>query len=150
MPSVPYEEIVEEALCFGWIDGLVTTLPDGRQAHLLTPRRRGSVWARSNRQRVERLIADGRMTEAGLAVVDAARADGTWAMLEDVEALIEPGDLATALDARPEARIQWDGFSPSSRSGLLWWVISAKRSDTRARRIASIVDSAAEGRRANS
>jgi len=71
-----YGAIVEEALCFGWIDGLVNTLPDGRQAQLLTPRRRGSGWSGSNKERVQRLVADGRMTEAGMRVIDAAKADG--------------------------------------------------------------------------
>jgi len=150
LPSVPYEALVEEALCFGWIDGLVNKLPDGRQAHLMTPRRRGSGWSRSNKERVERLVAEGRMTDAGLGVIGAARADGSWAMLDEVETLTEPPDLSAALDARPEARLQWDRFTPSSRRMLLWWVLSAKRSETRARRLAIVVEEAAQGRRANS
>jgi len=145
-PSIPYESIVEEALCFGWIDGLVNSLPGGRQVHLMTPRRRGSGWSRSNKERVERLIAAGRMTDAGLAVIEAARADGSWAMLDEVESLTEPPDLSAALDARPEARLNWDRFTPSSRRTLLWWVISAKRSETRARRVATIVEEAMKGR----
>ena len=147
---VPYELIVEEALCFGWIDGLVNSLPDDRQAHLMTPRRRGSGWSRSNKDRVERLLSEGRMTDAGLAVINAARADGSWAMLDDAEALIEPPDLAAALDLQPAARSHWDGFSASSRRGLLWWVMSAKRAGTRARRVSTIVSEAEQGRRANS
>ena len=144
-----YGRIVEEALCFGWIDGLVNTLDDGRQAQLLTPRRRGSAWSRSNKERVERLVADGRMTEAGMRVIEAAKADGSWSMQDAAEALIEPAELADALDASPEARRQWDGFPASPRRALIWWVMSAKRDETRGRRVKSIVDEAAQGRRAN-
>ncbi len=145
-----YAGIVEEALCFGWIDGQATTLEDGRQAQLLTPRRRGSGWARSNKERVERLIEDGRMTEAGMKVIDAARADGSWSLLDGGEALIEPAELAAALDANPEARRQWDAFPKSRRRALIAWVTSAKRPETQQRRVASIVEGAAQGRRANS
>jgi len=147
--TVAYEAIVEEALCFGWIDGLVHTLGDGRQAHLLTPRRPGSGWSRSNKDRVDRLIAEGLMTDAGLAAIRAAQADGSWSMQDAAEALIEPPELAIALDANPDARRQWDVFSRSPRRALIWWVMSAKRPATRARRVAQIVDEAAEGRRAN-
>ena len=144
-----YGAVVEEALCFGWIDGLTHSLGDGRQAHLLTLRRRGSGWSRSNKERVERLIADGRMAEAGLAAIEAAKADGSWTSLDAAEALIEPEELADALDANPEARRQWDAFPRSPRRALIWWVTSAKRPETRARRVATIVSEAAVGRRAN-
>jgi uncharacterized protein YdeI (YjbR/CyaY-like superfamily) len=144
-----YGEIVEEALCFGWIDGLVNTLDDGRQAQLLTPRRRGSPWSRSNKERVARLVADGRMTAAGMRVIDAAKADGSWSMQDAAEALIEPAELKAALDANDEARRQWDAFPKSPRRALIWWVMSAKRPETRARRVAEIVKEAAGGRRAN-
>ena len=144
-----YDAIVEEALCFGWIDGLVNTLEDGRQAHLLTPRRAGSAWARSNKERVERLIAEGRMTDAGLEMIDRAQADGSWSMQDAAEALIEPEELSAALDANPDARRHWDAFPPSPRRALIWWVMSAKRPETRVRRVTQIVDEAAVGRRAN-
>ncbi|MEO8252546.1 MAG: YdeI/OmpD-associated family protein [Chloroflexota bacterium] len=144
-----YEALVEEALCFGWIDGVVNTLADGRQAHLMTPRRKGSAWSRSNKDRIDRLLADGRMTDAGLAAIKAAKADGTWSMLDAAEALIEPDELAAALDASPEARRQWDAFPKSPRRALIWWVMSAKRPETRDRRVAQIVDEASHGRRAN-
>ena len=144
-----YSQIVEEALCFGWIDAVVNTLDDGRQAQLLTPRRRGSAWSRSNKERVERLVADGRMTGAGMRVIEAAKADGSWSMQDAAEALIEPAELATALDANREARRQWDAFPKSPRRALIWWVMSAKRPETRDRRVKAIVDEAAQGRRAN-
>lgn len=147
--GLAYEEIVEEALCYGWIDGLVNSLPDGRQAHLLTPRRQGSAWSRSNKERAARLIAAGRMAQAGLMAVRAAQADGSWSLMDAAEALIEPDDLARSLDARPDARRHWDAFPASPRRALIWWVMSAKRPETRSRRVSSIVDEAARGRRAN-
>jgi uncharacterized protein YdeI (YjbR/CyaY-like superfamily) len=146
---VEYDALVEEALCFGWIDGLLHSLGDGRQAHLMTPRRAGSGWSRSNKDRVERLIADGLMTDAGLAAIASAKADGSWSMQDAAEALIEPAELAAALDANPDARRQWDAFPRSPRRALIWWVMSAKRPETRARRVAHVVDEAAQGRRAN-
>lgn len=146
---IAYEAMVEEALCFGWIDGLVNSLPDGRQAHLMTPRRRGSGWSLSNKDRIERLAAAGRITAAGLTVIEAARADGSWALHDDADALIEPGDLAAALAVRPGARLHWDTFSPSARRSLLRWLTSARRSETRARRVTEIVAEAEQGRRAN-
>lgn len=144
-----YALIVEEALCFGWIDGLTHSLGDGRQAFLLTPRRKGSAWSRSNKDRVDRLIAEGRMTDAGLAVIARAKADGSWSALDAAESLTEPDELASALDANPEGRRQWDGFPKSPKRALIYWVTSAKRAETRARRVALIVSEAAEGRRAN-
>ena len=144
-----YDAIVEEALCFGWIDGLLNTLDDERQALLMTPRRKGSPWARSNKERVQRLIAEGRMAAAGEAAIRAAKADGTWSMQDAAEALIEPVELATALDASAGARRQWEWFTPSQRRALIWWVMSAKRPETQARRVAEIVNEAAQGRRAN-
>ncbi len=148
-PSLDYGQMVEEALCFGWIDSVVNTLEDGRQAQLLTPRRRGSGWARSNKERTERLMADGRMTEAGLRAIEAAKADGSWTLLDASEALLEPPELSAALDANPEARRQWDAFPKSPRKALIFWVTSAKRPETRQRRVTAIVEEAAQGRRAN-
>jgi uncharacterized protein YdeI (YjbR/CyaY-like superfamily) len=144
-----YAQIVEEALCFGWIDGVTNTLDDGRQAQLLTPRRRGSGWSLSNKERVERLVADDRMTTAGMRVIDTAKADGSWSMQDAAEALIEPPDLAAALDANPAARHHWDAFPRSPRRALIWWVMSAKRPETRERRVTTIVEEASQGRRAN-
>lgn len=147
-PRVAYEDLVEEALCVGWIDSQARTLDDRRGAQLFTPRRRGSGWARTNKARVARLEAAGLMTEAGQAVVEQARRDGSWTALDAVEALEVPADLAAALDADPAARRHWDGFPPSARRMLLAWVLDAKRSETRLRRIEETVTRAARGERA--
>lgn len=148
-PVIPYEAVVEEALCVGWIDSQAQALDDERSMLLITPRKRGSGWSRPNKERIARLTAAGRMRPAGLAVVEAAKADGSWSALDAVEALIEPADLAAALDAAPAAREHWDGFSPSSRKALLQWIVTAKRPETRARRIDETARLAAAGKKAN-
>jgi uncharacterized protein YdeI (YjbR/CyaY-like superfamily) len=146
-PRLPYEEAVEEALCVGWIDSLANTLDDERSLQLMTPRKRGSGWSRRNKERVERLTAAGLMRPAGLVAVEAAKTDGSWSLLDAVEDLIEPDELRAGLEERPGAREHWDGFSPSSRKAALQWIATAKRPETRARRIAETIRLAAEGRR---
>ena len=89
------------------------------------------------------------MTDAGRRAVEVAKANGSWTIYDSVEDLLEPDDLALALDARPAARVAWDGFPPSARKQMLWWIISARRAETRAGRIAKIVSDAAAGRRAS-
>jgi uncharacterized protein YdeI (YjbR/CyaY-like superfamily) len=148
-PVIPYDEVVEEALCVGWIDSRGGRLDDERHLLLLTPRKPGSGWSRSNKLRVERLAAAGLMRPAGLAAVAAAMADGSWTALDAVEDLIEPDELAAALDATPAARERWDGFSPSARKSVLQWIATAKRPETSAKRISETVRLAAEGKVAN-
>jgi uncharacterized protein YdeI (YjbR/CyaY-like superfamily) len=145
---VPYEELVEEALCFGWIDSTVNILDDERGLQLMTPRKPKSGWSRLNKDRVAALEAEGRMTDAGRRAVAVAKANGWWTAYEAVEDLIEPDDLAQALDASPAARAAWDGFPPSARKQMLWWVLSAGKPTTRANRITKIVTEAEHGRRA--
>ena len=145
---VPYSDLVEEAICFGWIDSTVNTLDDDRSLQLMTPRKPKSGWTRLNRQRVAALEAQGRMTDSGRRAVKAAQANGWWTIYDPVEDLLEPDDLAGALNASPAARTAWNGFPPSARKQMLWWVISSAKSETRASRIAKIVSEAAAGRRA--
>ncbi len=146
-PTVPYEEVVLEALCFGWIDSTVNTLDDDRGLQLVTPRRPKSTWTRLNRRRVEELEAAGLMTDAGRRSVDVAKANGWWTILDPVEDLIEPPELAAALDAVPAARAAWDGFPASPRKQMLQSIVTAARPETATARIAKIVADAAEGRR---
>jgi uncharacterized protein YdeI (YjbR/CyaY-like superfamily) len=145
-PRPTYDEIVEEALCFGWIDSQTGTIDGERTRMLITPRKRGSPWSALNKGRIERLIANGRMTEAGLAKIEAAKADGSWSLYDAIDALEVPPDLDAALNRDPAARQGFDAFSPSNKKQLLWWVTSAKRDATRADRIAKVVANAAEGR----
>jgi uncharacterized protein YdeI (YjbR/CyaY-like superfamily) len=145
---VPYEDLVEEAICFGWIDSTVNILDDARRLQLMTPRRPKSGWTRLNRGRVAALEAQGRMTDAGRQTVEVAKANGWWTIYDTVEDLLEPDDLADALDAVHSARTAWDGFPPSARKQMLWWIATAGKPETRTRRIAKIVSEAAQGRRA--
>lgn len=143
-----YDDIVEEALCFGWIDSRMRRLDDDRSMIAMTPRRPASVWARSNKDRIERLTAEGRMAEAGLRTVSAAKANGSWHALDDVDALLVPDDLAAALAADERARRHFDAFPPSARRMILHWIGSARRVQTRQRRIAETVRLAAADTRA--
>lgn len=145
---VAYEDLVEEAICFGWIDSTVNILDDERGLQLMTPRKPRSGWSRLNRQRVALLEAQGRMTDAGRHAVEAAKANGWWMIYDSVDDLLEPDDLADALDACPAARTAWAGFPPSARKQMLWWVVSSGRPETRSSRVAKIVSEAAFGRRA--
>ncbi len=145
---VPYEDLVLEALCFGWIDSTVNALDDERGMQLMTPRKARSGWTRLNRRRVAEMEAQGRMTDAGRRAVAIAQENGWWTLADSVEDLIEPDDLTAALDAEPAARSTWDGFPPSARKQMLWWLITAAKPETRRRRIAKIVSDAADGRRA--
>lgn len=145
--TVSYEEAITEALRFGWIDSIARTLDDERTMLWFGPRRPGSGWARSNKERIARLEREGRLEPAGAAVVAAARADGSWTMLDDVEALVVPPDLDAALARSPEARSNWDAFPPSVRRAYLWWIVQAKRPETRRRRIEQTAVKAARNER---
>lgn len=144
-----YEEAVEEALCFGWIDSIARKLDDDRTMLWFSPRKPGGGWARPNKQRVERLTAAGLMTPAGERVIDAAQADGSWSRLDAVEDMIVPDDLAAAFDDRPPARQNWDGFPRSVRKSILGWIVQAKRDRTRAARIEETARLAQVNERAN-
>jgi uncharacterized protein YdeI (YjbR/CyaY-like superfamily) len=131
-----YDDLVEEALCFGWIDGQARALDDERSMLWLSPRKPTSVWSAPNKVRVARVIAAGLMHPAGQAKVDAAKANGSWAALDATDRLDVPDDLAAALAATPKARAHFDAFPATAKKGVLEWVRQAKRPETRARRIA--------------
>jgi uncharacterized protein YdeI (YjbR/CyaY-like superfamily) len=143
--ALTYDEAVEEGLCFGWIDSTARRLDADRYTVLFTPRRRGSVWARSNKERVERLTAAGLMTPAGVAAVESAKADGSWDLLTDVDDLVVPPELAAALVSEG-ASARFDALPVSAKRIALYWIASAKRQETRARRIAETAAAAAAGR----
>jgi uncharacterized protein YdeI (YjbR/CyaY-like superfamily) len=144
-----YDDAVEEALCFGWIDSVAGRLDDDRYTILFTPRKPGGTWSRSNKIRIERLIAEGCMTPVGLAAINAAKADGSWTVLDDVEDLIVPADLAKAFAENPSAETYWEGLGASARKIALFRIASAKRPETRTKRIVETVAEAAEGRARN-
>jgi uncharacterized protein YdeI (YjbR/CyaY-like superfamily) len=148
-PHVGYNEVVEEALAFGWIDSQPRSLDDRRSQLLVTPRRKGSRWSRANQERVIRLRAAGLMRASGEAAVHRSVLDGTWNALAAVEALEEPDDLRRALDTHPVARENWNAFPRSTRRAILEWIHAAKRPETRSRRIADTVEKATRNVRAN-
>lgn len=144
--SVDYEDAVQQALCFGWIDGPVRTFPEGVR-QWFSPRRPSSGWAATNKARLDVLSARGQLSPAGIRAIEVAKANGTWKMLDGPEAGIEPDDFATALDAVPAARANWDAFPKSVKKLGLTNIATAKRAETRSNRIAKIVADAAEGKR---
>jgi uncharacterized protein YdeI (YjbR/CyaY-like superfamily) len=148
-PHVPYTDIVEEALCFGWIDSLPRALDAAHSMLLLSPRKAQSNWSRLNKLRVERLTAAGLMTPEGLKAVDLAKANGKWTFLDDVDALTLPPDLRAAFEAEPGSQLNWDRFPPSAKRGILEWIKNAKGAQTRARRVAETAALAGKNIRAN-
>jgi uncharacterized protein YdeI (YjbR/CyaY-like superfamily) len=148
VPSVTYAELVESALCFGWIDGRSNRLDDRFYLQRMTPRRARSVWSQKNVDAVEALTLAGRMRPPGLAAVEAARADGRWERAYAGSATITvPDDLAAALAAEPAAQAAFGGLDGANRYAVLWRVHTAASETTRAKRIASLVQMLAEGRR---
>lgn len=145
--GLDYDAAVEEALCFGWVDSTAGRFDDDRARLYFAPRKPRSVWAASNKARVERLIAEGRMAPAGLAAIERAKANGSWGMLDSADRLEVPDDLAAALAARPHAAANFAGFPPSTRKQLLGWVATAVRPETRSARIARVAEAAARGER---
>jgi uncharacterized protein YdeI (YjbR/CyaY-like superfamily) len=146
-PAIAYEAAVEEALCFGWVDSTYRSLDDERGMLWYSPRRVGSLWARSNRERVARLEAEGRMTVAGRAAVERARADGSWTLLEPVEDLLVPEDLGVALEARRGAWARWASFPPTAQRAYLLWIATARREATRRARVEQSAERIARGER---
>jgi uncharacterized protein YdeI (YjbR/CyaY-like superfamily) len=147
-PSPRYHEAIEQALCFGWIDGLHRKHTDHSSRLRFTPRRPSSSWSAVNRERAERMSEQGLMTEQGQALIDLAKASGTWQVVpSDVSAV--PDDLRDALRSNDPAGKHFDAFPPSSRRLILEWIVTAKKPETRRRRIDRTVELAAVGLRAN-
>ena len=144
---VAWGEIVQEALCWGWVDGHVKRIDDDRLKHLLSPRRAGSHWSAINKRHVAKLEASGLMTDAGRAVIERAKADGSWTWLDDVEALVVPDDLAKALSTDAAAAATWETYPDSEKKRVLFELKSAKRAPTRAKRLEKVLANAREGKR---
>lgn len=148
LASVGYAEAVEEALCFGWVDSKTLRRDDESRYQRFSPRNPKSTWSKSNRERVERLVAGGRMAAPGQAAIDLAKRTGTWDALAAAEDGVIPDDLQQALDANAAAAANFAGFSHSARVAILSWIETAKRPETRAKRITETVALAAQGKRA--
>ena len=146
LPTISWDDAVDVALCFGWIDGQSKGVDDVWTMQRFTPRRARSRWSKINRERVERLIAGGEMRPAGLAEVERAKADGRWdAAYDSPSTATVPPDLQAALDANPSAQAFFETLKGTNRYAILHRIQEAKRPETRARRIATFVEMCARG-----
>lgn len=148
-PYLSEDDAICEALCFGWIDSKPRKLDEERTMLWFSPRQTGSGWSKVNKDRINKLLAKGLMTPAGLAKIEAAKADWSWAKLDAISALEQPPELRAELAKYPDARDNFTSFPSSVQRGILEWIINAKRPDTRTKRIAETARLAQENERAN-
>lgn len=142
-------EALDELVAFGWIDGIRRAIDEERTMQLISPRRT-QPWAKTYKDRAERLIVTGAMHASGLASVERAKASGAWDAMNEVDALVVPDDLRERLQVEPPAWAEFEGFPPSVRRNILRWIASAKTPPTREKRIALTVSEARDGRRVKS
>jgi len=147
LPGITYEEAVEEAVAFGWIDSKINTVDTKSFKQLFTPRKPGSIWSKSNKNRVERLLQKGLMTEKALKKIEEAKKDGTWNQLDKIDKIQIPQDFEKILHLNKTARRNFDAYNDSLKKQVIWWIESAKREETRKNRIKLAVTMAAENRK---
>lgn len=140
IPSVTWDDVVIEALCWGWIDGIKKSIDEQAYLQRVTPRKARSVWSKRNRDHCERLMKEGRMMEPGLAQVRAAKADGRWDNAYSVSEMEVPEDFIAALDSQPKAKQFFETLTKSSRYVIAHGLISAKKAETRQRRFDKYFD----------
>jgi uncharacterized protein YdeI (YjbR/CyaY-like superfamily) len=145
--GIAYTEAVDEALCFGWIDGQLSGMDEQTYALRFTPRRADSLWSTANVKRVAQLIETGRMQEAGLQAFEARRPDRTGMYINDMLDKGFPSEMEAMFRADAGAWAFWSRQPPSYRRQMIWWVVSAKRDDTRQRRLTALIAEHAAGRR---
>jgi len=138
-PTISWSDAVDEALCFGWIDSIRKKLDEERSIQFFSKRKPKSTWSKINKEKIEKLITTNQMTQAGLDCITIAKQNGTWEILDTVEALLVPADLEVKLKAYPNALEYFMSLSKSVRKMMLQWIVLAKRDETRAKRIAEIV-----------
>jgi len=138
--SVTWDHVVIEALCWGWIDGIKKSIDEKTYLQRITPRKARSNWSKRNRTHVERLVSEGRMTEAGLVQVRAAKADGRWENAYATSEMTVPVDFLTALESEPKAKLFFDTLPKSSRYVIAHGLTSAKKAETRQRRFVKFMD----------
>ena len=137
--SMRWEEAVQVALCYGWIDSTVKSLGDGKRQQYFCPRKPKSTWSKLNKTYIKELIEQGLMHESGMKKIEAAKKDGSWSLLDDVENGIVPDNLKRAFEKNPKAFINFQNFTFSQRKSYLYWLKQAKREDTREKRISEII-----------
>ncbi|MEY2898286.1 MAG: hypothetical protein RL138_339 [Bacteroidota bacterium] len=148
-PSITYNEAVEEALCFGWIDSKPNKRDQESYYLFFAKRKPKSNWSKANKERVERLMKLKQMTPEGLKMVELAKETGTWLALTEVQESILPEDLKKALAKNKSAKEHFEQFPPSSKRIILEWILNAKKEETRSKRITETVELAAKGIKAN-
>ncbi|MCU0330062.1 MAG: YdeI/OmpD-associated family protein [Candidatus Kapabacteria bacterium] len=145
--TVTMEHIIEECLCFGWIDSLPRKLDEARTMVYIAPRKKGSAWSEINRAIIARLLEQGRMHRRGVAVLRSAQEDGSWDRLVAIAGEALPADVDAALEARPPAKENFQAFPKSSRRATLEWIVQARTETTRQRRIQEVVEAACQNKR---
>lgn len=146
---LPYQDIVQECLCFGWIDSLPRKLDQMRTMLYICPRKKGSHWSKVNKEHIVQLEAASLIHQAGFNKIEQAKKDGSWTFLDDVEALILPADLKQAFEQNKAALVNWEAFPRSVKRGILEWIKNAKKAKTRAKIIQDTVNKAQNNVRAN-
>jgi len=140
LPSLSYEDAVQEALCFGWIDSLMKSIDDRFHMQMFTPRKPKSAWSVTNKARLAKLMKAGVVTPAGLAAVKLAKKSGSWDTYAVVDALTIPPELQRAFEANPEAKKNWPSYTPSAQRSFLHMINGAKRPETREKRVKQVID----------
>lgn len=140
IPTVIYSEAVDEALCFGWIDSKSKPLDNEKFMQFFSKRKTNSVWSKVNKEKIERLTKEGLMTKAGFEIIEIAKQNGSWTILDEAEALIIPNDLDKEFEKRQNAKNYFLGLSRSDKRNILQWLTLAKKSETRQKRITEIVE----------
>lgn len=146
-PTVKYSDAVDEALCFGWIDSKAKAIDDEKFMQFFCKRKPKSVWSKVNKEKVDRLIENGSMTEAGYQSIEIAKQNGSWSVLDAAESLIIPDDLESEFKKHTQAGDYFQSLSRTDKRNILQWIILAKRNETRIKRIEEIVQSAAQGQK---
>jgi len=141
-PTISWSDAVDEALCFGWIDSLKKKLDDESSIQYFGKRKPKSTWSKINKQKIERLTAENRMSQAGSDIIQVAKENGSWEILDSVEELLIPDDLAVELSNRENATEFFNSLSRSVKKMLLQWLVLAKRPETRLKRILEIAEAA--------
>jgi uncharacterized protein YdeI (YjbR/CyaY-like superfamily) len=143
-PNLSWSESVDEALCFGWIDSTKRSIDSEKYKQYFSKRKKNSTWSKINKDKVDYLTKHGLIKEAGYKCIEVAKKNGSWTMLDEVEALVVPDDLRQALVSRKGSEEYFEGLSKSAKKILLYWIFAAKKTETREKRIAEVAENASK------
>lgn len=149
MPTISWSEAVDEALCFGWIDSKAKPIDEEKYMQFFSKRKAISTWSKVNKEKVQKLIDEGSMTQAGSESIEIAKQNGSWTILDEVEALIMPNDLEKEFKIKPGSKEFFLSLSKSVRKSILQWLVLAKKQETRQKRIREIAELAAHNLKPN-